>query len=278
MFTIGRRLMDGDALSEFENFVTAEQLTQTVNNFNRAMEAVAKHVFPTQAAKLQKRYLRRFVRKPLTMNVRKFVARIQEINNYLPSFPPQVPGEPIQKLDDDEVIDLMEFGVPRAWQKKMEEHDFDSTNTTIGEFLAFCERMERIEIGDDKSRHKDQPARNGNDDRKRKALDLRNGKSVQKGTGKHYCLLHGNNATHDTDGCFTIKNQVEGLKTKPNSFKKREGKSKQELNAMTDKSDTKRAAKGLVQTPMPNERKNLKLSRLCLSAMTMSRREHRMTV
>jgi hypothetical protein len=97
MFTIGRRLMDGDALSELENFVTAEQLTQTVNNCNRAMEAVAKHVFTTQAAKLQKRYLRRFVRKPLTMNVRKFVARIQEINNYLPFFPPQVPGEPIQK-------------------------------------------------------------------------------------------------------------------------------------------------------------------------------------
>jgi hypothetical protein len=88
MFTIGRRLMDGDALSEFENFVTAEQLTQTVNNFNRAMEEVAKHVFPTQAAKLQKRYLRRFVCKPLTMNVRKFAARIQEINNYLPFFPP----------------------------------------------------------------------------------------------------------------------------------------------------------------------------------------------
>jgi hypothetical protein len=215
MFTIGRRVMDGDALSEFENFVTAEQLTQTVNNFNRAMEAVAKHVFPTQAAKLQKRYLRRFVRKPLTMNVRKFVARIQEVNNYLPFFPPQVLGEPIQKLDDDEVIDLMEFGVPRAWQKKMEEHNFDSTNTTIGEFLAFCERMERIEIGS-----------NGNDDRKRKPLDVRSGRPSQKGTGKHYCLLHVNNATHDTDGCFTIKNQVEGLKTKPNLFKKRDGKAK----------------------------------------------------
>lgn len=258
MFTIGRRLMDGDALSEFENFVTAEQLTQTVNNFNRAMEAVAKHVFPAQAAKLQKRYLRRFVRKPLTMSVRKFVARIQEINNYLPSFPPQVPGEPIQKLDDDEVIDLMEFGVPRAWQKKMEEHDFDSTNTTIGEFLAFCERMERIEVGDDKSRHKDQPTRIGNDDRKRKALDLRNGKSAPKENGKHYCLLHGNNATHDTDGCFTIKNQVEGLKTKSNTFKKREGKSKQELNAMSDKHGTKRAAKRPRQDPVAKRAEELK--------------------
>ena len=241
MFTIGRRLMDGDALAEFENFVTREQLTQTVNNFNRAMEAVCKHVFPAQAAKLQKRYLHCFVCKPLTMNVRQFVNRVQEINNYLPFFPPQVPGEPIQKLDDDEVIDLMEFGVPRAWQRKMEEHNFDSTNTTIGEFLLFCERMERIEVGDDKPRHKDQPARNGSDDRKRKALDTRNGKTT--GTGKHYCLLHGNNATHDTDGCYTIKNQVEGLKTKSATHKKREGKAKQEVNAVSEKRGTKRAAK-----------------------------------
>lgn len=258
MFTIGRRLMDGDALSEFENFVTAEQLTQTVSNFNRAMEAVAKHVFPAQAAKLQKRYLRRFVRKPFTMNVRKFVARIQEINNYLPFFPPQVPGEPIQKLDDDEVIDLMEFGVPRAWQKKMEEHDFDSTNTTIGEFLAFCERMERIEIGDDKSRHKDHPARNGSNERKRKADQNGTGKTGQIGTGKHYCLLHGNNPTHDTDGCYTIKNQVEGMKGKTNSLKKREYKPKQELNAITDKPGTKRASKRQRQDPEAKRVEELK--------------------
>jgi hypothetical protein len=114
MFTIGHQLMDGDALSEFENFVTAEQLTQTVNNFNQAMEAEAEHVSPTQAAKLQKRYLHCFVHKPLIMNVRKFVAQIQEINTYLPSFLPQVPGDPIQKLDNDEVIRLIEFGVASA--------------------------------------------------------------------------------------------------------------------------------------------------------------------
>jgi hypothetical protein len=158
----------------------------------------------------------------------------------------KVLGEPIQKLDDDEVIDLMEFGVLRAWQKKMEEHNFDSTNTTIGEFLAFCERMERIEIG------------SGNDDRKRKPLDVHNGKPSQKGTGKHYCLLHGNNATHDTDGCFTIKNQVEGLKTKLNSFKKREGKAKQELNTMTDKSDHKRAATRSRLEPETKRKEELK--------------------
>jgi hypothetical protein len=106
--------------------------------------------------------------------------------------------------------------------------------------------MERIEIG------------NGNDDRKRKPLEVRNEKSSQKGTGKHYCLLRGNNATHDTDGCFTIKNQVEGLKTKPNSFKKREGKAKQDLNAMTDKSDHKRAAKRSCPEPEAKRKEELK--------------------
>ena len=76
------------------------------------MEAVGKHVFPAQAAKLQKRYLRRFVRKPMGMTSRMFVARVQELNNYLPHPPSHVlVGEPIQKLDDDEIIDLLEFDV-----------------------------------------------------------------------------------------------------------------------------------------------------------------------
>ena len=252
MFTIGRRLMDGDALSHFENFVTAEALTQTVNNFTRAMEAVGKHVFPAQAAKLQKRYLRRFVRKPIGMSSRMFVARVQELNNYLPFFPSQVPGEPISRLDDDEIIDLMEFGVPRSWQKKMEEHNFDSTNTTIGEFLAFCERMERIEQMDNaKSGGGGRPdqggGRAGKSDvnRKRKA-DVAAHKS--KGDKNLFCLYHGENNTHSTDECYLVKKEVRLMKDRPSNMdvprKKEYSNKKQELNAYgKTKSSGQRGAK-----------------------------------
>ena len=39
----------------------------------------------------------------------------------------------------------MEFGIPRSWQRKMIEHDFDSVDATVTEFVDFCERMETIE-------------------------------------------------------------------------------------------------------------------------------------
>lgn len=264
MFTIGRRLMDGDALSHFENFVTAEALTQTVNNFNRAMEAVAKHVFPAQAAKLQKRYMRRFVRKPLGMTSRMFVARVQEINNYLPYFPSQAPGEPIQKLDDDEIIDLMEFGVPRSWQKKMEEHNFDSTNTTIGEFLSFCERMERIEIMDHKAAGKpEQGVRASKNDfnRKRKAGS---GDVVRKPREErqYYCLYHGTNHTHATDDCYLVKKEIQQMKSKPPTMdvpRKKDFKSKQELNALhKPKSGGARASKRARSDPKADHVEELK--------------------
>ena len=269
MFTIGRRLMDGDALSHFENFVTAEGLTQTVNNFNRAMEAVGKHVFPAQAAKLQKRYLRRFVRKPMGMTSRMFVARVQdELNNYLPHFPSQVPGEPIQKLDDDEIIDLMEFGVPRSWQKKMEEHNFDSTNTTIGEFLAFCERMERIETMDNaKSGGGGRPDQGGgragktNDlNRKRKA-DVATRKF--KGDKTYHCLYHGENNTHSTDECYLVKKEVRLMKDRPSTTdvpRKKDYAKKQELNAFnkTSKSSGQRAAKRARPDPKAEHIEELK--------------------
>jgi hypothetical protein len=269
MFTIGRRLMDGDALSHFENFVTAEALTQTVNNFNKAMEAVGRHVFPAQAAKLQKRYLRRFVRKPIGMTSRMFVARVQELNNYLPFFPEQVPGEPIQKLDDDEIIDLMEFGVPRSWQKKMEEHSFDSTNTTIGEFLAFCERMERIEQMDTaKSGGGGRPdqggGRAGKTDvgRKRKA-DVADHKSHHKGGDKnYYCLYHGENGTHSTDNCYLMKKEVRLMKDRPMSMdvpRKKEYAKKQDLNAFTKtKSNGQRESKKSRKDPKAEHIEELK--------------------
>jgi hypothetical protein len=58
---------------------------------------------------------------------------------------------------------------------------------------------------------KDRQARNGRIDRKRKAKS--NGQTTE-----HYFHLHGNNTTHNTNGCYTLKNQVEGMKNKPSPF------------------------------------------------------------
>ena len=131
-FLVARRLLHGDALSVFNAALEDAGLTETNASYELCMDALARHVFPKRAAQLQKRYMRRFVRKPVTMSTKQFAARLQELNSYLPKFPTTAPGQAVNaKLDDDEIVDIMEFGVPRSWQKKMIEHDFDAVTASI---------------------------------------------------------------------------------------------------------------------------------------------------
>ena len=77
------------------------------------------NVFPARPALMQKRYLHCFVHKPATMKIRDYAAHLSEINNYLPSFPPYANGDKPEALPEDEMVDLMEFGVPNSWQRHM---------------------------------------------------------------------------------------------------------------------------------------------------------------
>ena len=62
------------------------------------------HIFPAHALQMQKRFMRRFLRKPTGIKTQKFVARVNEMNNFLREFP-SPNGE-----DADEILDLLEFG------------------------------------------------------------------------------------------------------------------------------------------------------------------------
>eukprot|EP00957_Ditylum_brightwellii_P171391 13047972-Ditylum_brightwellii.AAC.1 len=46
--------------------------------------------------------------------VKEWVAQVKELNGYLKDFP-DYNGNPTQPLDADEVMDILEFGVPASW-------------------------------------------------------------------------------------------------------------------------------------------------------------------
>jgi hypothetical protein len=48
--------------------------------------------------------MRRFLRKPLGTPIRDFIARLVEMNNYLPQFPPQQLGGAVGVILDDEEL------------------------------------------------------------------------------------------------------------------------------------------------------------------------------
>ena len=213
-FAVARRLLEGDALSTLENATTAENFTETNPSFNDAMNLVARMVFPPRAVVLEKRYLRRFLRKPLSMKSREFASRVVEINNFIAKFPPDATAEAgatttPTKLDDDELVDLMEFGCPKRWQREMVVQGFDPTTSSIKDFVAFCERMERVEVVEGSNNNDRQ-----NVARKPMKVPFNNKKRIRNGnndsTGFH-CMLHGPNKSHNTENCTILKNQAKKM-------------------------------------------------------------------
>ena len=75
-FALVRGLLQGDSLTTFNNMATS---LGAVNNatFDACMAAVAQAVFPARAVLVQKRYLRRIVRKPFGMRTRDYVVLLK---------------------------------------------------------------------------------------------------------------------------------------------------------------------------------------------------------
>ena len=158
-FAVARRLLKGDALTAFNSAaatagVGAHKGAITMPNFNRAMAGLTRHVFPLKAAQKQQRWMRRYIRKPIELNTREWVARIREINEYLPKFPEIREGVPVEKLPDDALLDILDQGIPAGWVRQMIIQGFDPIDHTIDEFVDFCERQEETDTFQPTNRNK----------------------------------------------------------------------------------------------------------------------------
>ena len=122
-FALTRRLLDGAVKTAFEN---AAQLqgAHTNSSFQACLMAVTEDVSPPKALLNQKRFMRRFLRKPAEMTAKDYVARVCKINSYLTAFPTD-PGRQATKLPTNKLLDLLEFGVPLRWQRAMHLHGFE---------------------------------------------------------------------------------------------------------------------------------------------------------
>jgi hypothetical protein len=89
------------------------------------------------------------MRKPNIVKIREYMTRVNEINSYLKKFPP---FKQDQMHDEDEILDILEFGIPASWQKLMIQHGFNPTDHTTQEFIEMCEWMEWTEVQE--SNHK----------------------------------------------------------------------------------------------------------------------------
>ena len=242
MYQLALRVLQGDAKAQFEA-QTGHFGTQTAGNFKSVMAAMTVHVFPRYALRDQKRYLNRYLEKPLKMKVRKFVTRLTQLNHYLESFPPDSPGQQVQKLPDHEVKEILFYAMPKSWQKSMtvQGYNYMDDAETVSHMADFFElRCENLEVKPEKKSKKDKKA---SFKKKKSSVQFQNDSEEESSedekprSNRFYCLLHGRGA-HTTDSCKELKKLIR--ENKKNKFSKSKGKrstsyNKHEVNALLDK-------------------------------------------
>ena len=156
---------------------------------NHALNEIVKTRCPYKALEKQKRFMRRKMRKPANLSTRAYVSNILRINGEeLPMLPP---FQANQSLSADEIIDIVTFGIPKSWVRKMDEHDFDPLAKGLGSLVAFCERMEAAE------EHQNDPETKGTSSKK----PSKKHKSTRNNGGKgKWCEYHETDS-HNTSEC-----------------------------------------------------------------------------
>ncbi len=87
---------------------------ETLVHYEEVMRDIMNYVFPRRALQIQKRYMRRHMRKAPYMKMKDYMARVEELNNYLSMFPDYTIGD---ELHEDELLDIYEYGIPKSWYR-----------------------------------------------------------------------------------------------------------------------------------------------------------------
>ena len=212
-YAMARRLFNGEALTSFNN-ASAKVGTETVQNLEIVLKKVAGSVFPLRAYAMQKQAMRRFMRKPRESTIREYVDRILELNDYLVYFPTKDGEADATKLPDEEILDILVFGIPNTWQKKMVELGFDSLSHTPNEFIEVCER---ISFGETTETGQTVKAKQNASEKGAKLLPNSSVKNFSKIKNNNnlknkekYCPLH-KTYGHDSNDCKVIQAQVKRM-------------------------------------------------------------------
>ena len=174
------------------------------------------------------------------MSIQDYVARVVEMNEYLPLMP-EIGGKEPDKLPEDELLELLEFSLPEKWQVAMLLQDFDPADHSLEEFVAFCTRLEMAY--DDTSKEGCDRDDTERALQKRKAKRKRDRKDSDS-EEEPGCVMHGPKSVcgHVTRQCRAIKKQAKSQERKYRksskwNSKKRQHKhfSKEEVKALFER-------------------------------------------
>jgi hypothetical protein len=230
--TLEERKAAAREAAEAANRITRDDIT-------RCLQAVIAHAAPFKVLTKQQRHMKKWMRKPADMKIRTYMSHIFNINNEeLPYLPPFAGDS--QKLDKDDIVEVILNACPNSWTNEMTRQNFDTDCHTLKEIIEFCERLEAAEPART-------PASKADSHEQSRKKSKANGKSSD---GGKWCVLHESD-THDTADCRTILAQKKKFKSdKPNN-KNKSWKRK----ADDEKSYTKAEVNALIKKAVESERK-----------------------
>jgi hypothetical protein len=214
---MARRILMGEALTAFNNAADevysiddkSDKGTESHDNYQKVILKVAAAVFPIRAYLTQKQAMRRFMRKPKDMKIRDYVARLLEIIGYLEYFPTNT-DKKATVLPTDGIMDILTYGIPNSWQKKIVEYNFDAQDHTPNEFVELCER---ISYGETLNADASPPKAKANSSGEKTVKFAQNPKTksnLADPSSAKYCPLHKTNS-HDAKECKVILAQCKKM-------------------------------------------------------------------
>ena len=79
------------------------------------------------------------------MKVRTFTSRLIQLNTYLPHFPPDLLGQLVALLPDDDIKKILYHAIPKPWKKKIVEQRYNYLDGPIHSMAEFYEtRIEKF--------------------------------------------------------------------------------------------------------------------------------------
>ena len=127
---------------------------------------------------------------------------------------------PDNQLPFDEVKELLFYGIPNCYRKKLQEMDVDMTNCP--NYATFIQRAERVEEAKRMDSNSNTTSTSASVPKKNKSSKSSNGKGKSyirnedspSGNGTKNCIYHGMvNNTHSTDECKVMQAMAESKKS-----------------------------------------------------------------
>ena len=105
--------------------------SETKENLKKSLNDLTNCVFPKRATKTWKRFMQRFLKKPSDMKTRDFISCVIKLNGIFGKLPQTNNYLVVIELYEDELLDLIEYGLLLHWKLEMVLHNFDRADHTL---------------------------------------------------------------------------------------------------------------------------------------------------